>query len=138
MTVGWCTRERSLEGFALAEFFEFDMAEDNFEAVAGAETLGQLFGKEDGAVLAASASERDHQVFETTLLIIGDAGIDQRQDASKKLMHGLLLIEEVDDRSVFACEGLEALFAARIGKAAAIENEAATIAAFVLRKTVME
>src|SRR6266446_1596537 len=57
----------SLEGFALAEFFEFDMAEDDFEAVAGAEAPGQLLGEEDRAMLAASASERDHQILEATL-----------------------------------------------------------------------
>src|SRR5690242_10310496 len=52
----WC----SLEGFPFAEFFEFKMAEDHFEAVAVAEALGELLGEKNGAVLAASAAERDH------------------------------------------------------------------------------
>src|SRR5260370_32966791 len=114
------------------------MAENNFEAVAGAEAFGQLFGKEHRAMLAAGASERNHQIFEAALLIVGDDGVDQRQDAGEKLMHGLLLIEIVDDRSILARECLEALFAARIGEAAAIENKAAAVAAVVLRQALVK
>src|SRR6266436_5309971 len=89
-------------------------------------------------MLAARTAERDHQILEAALLIIGDAGIHQRQDAGEKLVHGLLLIEIVDDRSVFAGERLEAFFASGIREAAAIENEAAAIAAFVLRQALVK
>src|SRR5258708_30977492 len=108
------------------------MAEDYFEAVAGAPALGQLLGEEDGAMLATGASKGDHQILEATLLIVGDASVDEGKDAGEKLMHSLLLGEVVDDRGVFAGERLEALFAAGIGEAAAIENEAAAVAGFVL------
>src|SRR5882724_6582380 len=53
-------------------------------------------------------------------------------------MDAFLLIEVVDDRSVFAGESLEALFASGIREAAAIENEAAAIAAFVLRQALVK
>src|SRR5713226_8684486 len=49
-------------------------------------------------------------------------------------MHAFLLIEVVDDRSVFASESLEALFSAGIREAAAIEDEAAAISRFILRQ----
>ena len=49
-------------------------------------------------------------------------------------MNAFLLVEIVDDGSVFAGERFEAVFAAGIGKAAAVENETATVAGFVLGK----
>src|SRR5467141_3486295 len=89
-------------------------------------------------MLAAGTAERDHQILEAALLIVADAGIHQRQDAGEKLMHALLLIEIVDDRAVFAGKSLEALFAAGIGEAAAIEDEAAAVAGFVLGQGLVE
>src|SRR5207245_9246233 len=83
-------------------------------------------------MLAAGTAEQNHQIFKAALLIVADAGIHKRKDAGEKLMHALLLSEIVDDRSVFTGESLEARFAARIGQAAAIKNEAATVAAVVL------
>src|SRR6266446_1747795 len=53
-------------------------------------------------------------------------------------MDAFLLIEVVDDRSVFAGESLEALFAAGIGETAAIEDEAAAVAAFVLGQALVK
>src|SRR6267143_1556773 len=114
------------------------MAHDNFEAVPGAQTLGQLLGEEYGAMLAARTAERDHQILEAALLIVGDAGIHQRKDAGEKLVHGFLLIEIVDDRSVLAGESFEALFAAVIGETAAIAHKAAAVAAFGLRQALVE
>jgi len=66
-----------LEGLALAEFFEFEMAEDYFEAVPDAEALGKLLGEENGAMLASGAPEGNHQILEATLLITADARIHQ-------------------------------------------------------------
>jgi len=78
------------------------MADDYFEAAAGAQAFCQLFREIDGAVLAAGAAERDHQILEAALLISADAGIHERQDAGEKLMHALLLLEIFDHRGVFA------------------------------------
>src|SRR3981189_1138587 len=53
-------------------------------------------------------------------------------------MHAFLLIEIVAHRGVFAGESLEALFASRIGEAAAIENEPAAISRLVLRQVLVK
>src|SRR5713101_5796058 len=110
------------------------MANGDFEAVAAAQPFGQLLGEENGAVLATGAAERNHQIFEAATLIFAHAGVHERENTGEKLMHAFLLIEIVDDRDVFASEGLEALFAAGIGEAAAIENKAAAVPVFVLRQ----
>ncbi len=110
------------------------MAHDDFQPVPVAQTFGQLLGEENGAVLAASAAKRDHQILEAALLIIADARIHQRQDTGEKLMHAFLLVEIVDHGGIFTSERLEALLAAGIGEAAAIENESAAVPAFVLRQ----
>src|SRR5258708_1083396 len=53
-------------------------------------------------------------------------------------MHAFLLIEVFDHRSVFAGERLEALVADGMWKAAAIEDEAAAISAFVLGQALVK
>ena len=114
------------------------MANGDFQPIAAAQAFRQLFGEENGAMLAAGAAERDHQIFEATLLIVADARIHQRQDASEKLMHAFLLIEVVDHRGIFTRKCLKALFASGIREAAAIENESAAVAAFVLGQALVK
>src|SRR5712664_4235151 len=53
-------------------------------------------------------------------------------------MNAFLLIEIVDHRGVFAGKSLEALFASRIGEAAAIENEPAAISRFIFRRILVK
>src|SRR2546426_6977051 len=53
-------------------------------------------------------------------------------------MHAFLLIEIVDDGSVLTGESFEALLAARIGEAAAIEDEAAAIPRIILRQALVK
>src|SRR6267142_1283134 len=89
-------------------------------------------------MLAAGAAERNHQILEAALLIVVDARIHQRQDAGEKLMNAFLLIEIVDHRGVFAGESLEALFAAGIREAAAIEDEPAAISRLVFRQLLVK
>jgi len=67
-----------LERFSLAQFLQLKVAHDNFQAIPGAQALGQLLSEEDGAVLAAGAAEGDHQIFEATLLVVADARIHER------------------------------------------------------------
>src|SRR6267142_4203877 len=114
------------------------MPHGDLQAVPGAQTFCQLLGEENGAMLAAGAAERNHQIFEAALLVVVDARIHQRQDAGEKLMHAFLLIEIVDHRGVFAGESLEALFASRIREAPAIENEPAAISRLIFRQVVMK
>src|SRR5467141_5313550 len=118
----------SLHRSPLAEFLQLEMADGDFHAVPVAQALGQLLGEENGAVLAAGAAERNHQILEATLLIVADARVHQREDAGEKLVHAFLLNEIVDHRSVLAGESLETLFAAGIGEAACIEDESAAVA----------
>src|SRR2546423_807485 len=89
-------------------------------------------------MLPACAAERHHQIFEAALLIGGDACIHQRKNAGEKLVHAFLLIEVVDHRSIFPRQFLKALLASGIGKAAAIENKAPAVTAFVFRHTAMK
>src|SRR5229473_5892330 len=89
-------------------------------------------------MLAAGAAERNHQIFEAALLIVVDARIHQRQDASEKLMHAFLLIEIVDDRGIFTRESLKALFASRIREAPAIEDEPAAISRLIFRQVLVK
>jgi len=86
------------------------------EAVVGAEAFGELFGEEDGTVLAAGAAERDHEAFEATGLVVGDAGVDERVNAGEELVNAFLLTEIVDYGRVPAGEFLEFFVAARIGE----------------------
>src|ERR1700739_857277 len=94
------------------------MAQHDVDPVAGAQALGELFGKIDGAMLAARASKSDHQVLEAAALVFMNARIHQRQAASEELVHAFLLIQIFDDRSVSSRERLEAFLAARVGEAA--------------------
>jgi hypothetical protein len=118
-------------GNSFALLLEFEVAEDNFEAGAGSEALGELFGEVDGAVLAAGASEGDHEILEMAGLVGGDASVDEGEDAGEKLVNGFLLLEIFNDRGVFAGEEFELFFAAGVGEAAAIEDEAAAVSGFV-------
>ena len=128
----------SLERFPLAQFVQLEMANDDFKAVPVTQAFSQLLGEENGAVLAAGAAERDHQIFESATLILADARVHEREDAGQKLVDTFLLIEEFDDGDVFAGEGFEALFPAWIGETAAVEDEAAAVAGFVLGQTLVK
>ena len=56
----------------------------------------------------------------------------------KVVVHAVLLVEVVDDRSVFTSEWLEAFFAARVGQATGIEDKAAAIAGLIDGQSAME
>jgi len=79
-------------GESLGFFFEFDVVEMDGEAGASAEAFGELFGEEDGTVLAAGATEGDHQVLEAAGLVVGDAGVDERINRGEELMDAFLLV----------------------------------------------
>src|SRR5260370_5385972 len=95
--------------------------------------FGQLLRQKDRAMLPAGASERHHQVLEAALPVTAHAGIHQRHHAGEKLVHALLLVEIVDYRRVFSGPRLEALLAAGIRQAAAIENKTDSVFALVPR-----
>src|SRR5208283_4130512 len=87
---------------------------------------------------ASGASEGHHQILEAALLIIADAGINQRKHSRKELVHAFMLVEVFDHRRVFAGDRFEALFAAGIRQTAAIKHEASAIARFILRLAAMK
>ena len=97
-----------------------------------------MFGEENGTVLATGAAERDHEVFEASRLVVGDAGVDERVNGGEELVNALLLMEIFDDGRVLARQFLEFFFAAGIGEAAAVKDEAAAIAAVVFWQFAME
>jgi hypothetical protein len=47
-------------GVEYAQLFEFDVADDDFDSAATSQMLAELLGKEDGAMLAASAAKAHH------------------------------------------------------------------------------
>src|SRR6516164_10369348 len=118
--------------------FEPRVAERHLDASAVAQVSGQLLGQEYRTVLPAGAAERHHQILEAALLIVADAGVDQREHAGQELVYALLLIQVVDHRRILAGQLLEALFAPRIGEAAAVKNETAPVPCFVLGQPAVE
>src|SRR5713101_3022233 len=122
------------QGFSFAELLQLKMAHDDVHPFPAAQAFGQLLRKIDRAMLTAGAAEGHHQVLEAALLIIVHAGIHQRDDAREKLVNAFLLVQIVDDRSVFARQGLEAIFAPGIRKAADIENESPAVPGIILRQ----
>ena len=96
-----------------------------------AQMFGQLLGEINRAVLPAGAAKRYHEIPESAGLIVGHAGIDERNGVSEKIANARLLFQIFNDGGVFSGEGLETLFASGIGKAATIEDEAASVAGVV-------
>src|SRR5580765_5614490 len=107
------------------------MAKHHVQAIAVAQSLRQLLGEIDGAVLAARATERNHQMLESPPLVFLNARIDQRQNAREKLVHALLLIQVFNDGRVASGERFKLFEAARVGQAAAVEDKAAAVAGLV-------
>ena len=89
-------------------------------------------------MLPAGTAERHHEVLESTLLIIAQAGIDERHGIGEIQLHAFLVNEVLHYRRVLAREFLEALFAPRIRKAPRVENEATAVTALVLRQSLMK
>src|SRR5579862_8938703 len=77
-------------------------------------------------------------MLESALLVASNAGVHKRQNAGKKLMHALLLVEVVDHGRILARQRLKAFLASGIRQAAPIENEAATVAGIILRILAMK
>ena len=136
-TIAFISRPFSL-GLLGFHSFQLAMLHDHFDAGASPQALRDLLREIDGAMLAAGASERNHQMLEAALLVGADAAIHERHHTGEKLMHALLLLEIFDDRRVFAGERFEAIFSARIRKAASIEDKSAAIAAVVFGQAAME
>src|SRR5579863_1618716 len=114
------------------------MAKDHFHAGCAAQMFCQLLRQIDRAMLAAGATERNHQAGESARTVCSHAGINQRGGVRKKLVDALMPIEILNDARVPAGESTEFYFATRIGKATRVENEAAAVARFILRHGMVE
>ena len=84
-------------------------------------------------MLAAGATERNHQALEAATPVLTHAGVHQRRNVGEKQMHALLLVQIIDHRRIFPGKRFESLFASGIRKTAAIENKAAAISGPVFR-----
>jgi hypothetical protein len=78
------------------------VANDDFDAVAIAKVLRQLFSEEDGAMLAAGAAEGDHQIGKAPVAISCDGLVDEGGDMLEVAMYGALLIQVFDYGRVLA------------------------------------
>src|SRR5579884_3917492 len=81
------------------------------------------------------ATETHHQILKGATLVLVHAGLHQRRNTGEELMHGLLLIQIIDNRRIFARERFEAFFPPRIRQAAGIEDESAAMPTLVLRQS---
>ena len=95
-------------------------------------------GEEDGAMLSPCATKGYHQVAEMALTVVVDTLTDDAFHMVEKDMDGWFGHEVVDDLPVAAGLGLELGFATWVGQGAAIEHEAAAVAAEVGWVTLLE
>ena len=89
-------------------------------------------GEEDGTVLSARTAERHHQVAEMAFAIVVDTLSDDGFHMVEEDMDGRLGHEVVNDFPVAAGLGLELGLTAWVGQGAAVEDEAAAVAAEVV------
>src|SRR5215469_5784151 len=89
-------------------------------------------------MLPSSTPKADHQILESTLLVIAYTRINQSHHARQELMHTILLIQILDHRRILAGQRLELFFSPRIGKAPSIKHKAATIASLIFRQSSMK
>ena len=95
-------------------------------------------GEENGAVLSACAAKRHHQVAEMPFSVVVYALSDDAFHMVEEDMDGWLGHEVVDDLPVAAGLGLELRLTTRIGQGAAVEHEAAAVAAEVVGVAFLE
>jgi hypothetical protein len=86
-------------------------------------------------VLTTRAAKRNHQVLETSALIVPNAGVNQGCGVRQEMMYGIFFIQVLDDRGVLSGETLESFFAAGILQAAAIKYESSSIPRFIFRQS---
>src|SRR5579885_912877 len=120
-------------GLQLSQVLEPEVPDHYFDALFRAKVAGKLLRQKNRTVLAASATERHHEILEAPLAVIRDGGIHQGKNAGEELVHALLLIEIFDHRSVLAGQRLEAVFASGSGESAPVKHESAAISGFVPR-----
>ena len=91
------------------------------------DVLGTIYG----AVLAAGAAERHHEILESARLVFLYRVIYDAIDVSEELLHGFFLVEEGDDGFIASGDLFVLVVASGIVYGATVENEATSITAIV-------
>ena len=95
--------------------------------------LGQVLGAIDGTMLTTRTAEAEHQRRETTLDVATHMSIGQFIHAVEESQYLTIVLQESDNRFVQSRQLFVRLVTARVVGRTAVEDIAATIAAFVLR-----
>lgn len=111
----------------------FAVGDVNTDAVFGVEVLREMLGAINGAMLAASAAEREHEVGEATLEVTFDMMVGQTVNAIEEGEDLTIVLEETDDRLIQASELFVSLITTRVVRGTTVEDIATTVAALILR-----
>ena len=109
----------------------FAMSEVDADAIFLVQMLGEVLGTIDRTVLAACATEGEHQVGKAALDVAFHVGIGQTIDAVQEGQNLAIVLQKLDDRSVQTRDLLVGLIAAWIVRRTAVEDIASTVAARV-------
>lgn len=109
------------------------VAHMHLDAVAGVDVFGQMLRRVYAAVLAAGASEGEHQAGEAALDVAAHVGIGQLVDAVEEGEYLPVVLEEADDGLVEAGQLLVRLVPSGVVGGAAVEHVAAAVARLVGR-----
>ena len=110
---------------------------DNFYAdgVFLFEVLGEVLGTIDGTMLTAGAAEGDLKMGEIAFDEALDMMVDEGIDGVEEGEYLTVVLQEVNDGLVKACEGLVLLVFARVVGGTAIKDITSSVAGFVDRQT---
>ena len=107
------------------------MHKGDADTVFPVQVFSQMLGRIDAAMLAACASEREHQVGETALDISFHMMISQAINALKESEYLSVVLKETNHRLIQARQLLVLFVTAGVVGTAAIEYIAAAVAALV-------
>ena len=102
------------------------------------DVFGEMLGRINAAVLAACASEGEHQIGESTVDISLNVCVGKLIDAVEEGEYLSVVLKEADDRFVQSGELLVRLVSSRIVSGTTVEDVASAIAGRILRNALTE
>src|SRR5437763_17010829 len=100
------------------------MPDNDLQSGFAAKMLGELLGKIHRPVLSAGAAERNHQIFETSILIRIDARAHKRDHIGEELMGTFMLCKVFNDWGLLSREVFDSFFELRlIGASLIVDSE---------------